>query len=93
MRESAYPVGTGPKTRNPHDRDVARVFARDHFTCVYCGRRTVVLQVMQMVSNRFRSSSRSMTTGRERSPSACTGTSPPALSTSAGVARRKLGRP
>lgn len=53
MRESAYPVGTGPKTRNPHDRDVARVFARDHFTCVYCGRRTVVLQVMQMVSHRF----------------------------------------
>jgi 5-methylcytosine-specific restriction endonuclease McrA len=47
------PVGNGQKTRNPSPTAIARVFVRDGFTCVYCGRQTVPTQVLRLVSAAF----------------------------------------
>jgi 5-methylcytosine-specific restriction endonuclease McrA len=48
-----WPTATHPPTRNPPKRDLARVFARDSYTCVYCGRRTVFPGVLRLLSRLF----------------------------------------
>jgi 5-methylcytosine-specific restriction endonuclease McrA len=50
---SGWPTATHPPTRNPPKRDLARVFARDSYTCVYCGRRTVFPGVLRLLSRLF----------------------------------------
>jgi 5-methylcytosine-specific restriction endonuclease McrA len=50
QRPGRYPPGQGAKTRSPPRSVVAATYLRDSFTCVYCGRRTVVLPVLGLVS-------------------------------------------
>ncbi len=49
----AWVPGRGPKTRNPPIHVKAQVFARDHFTCRYCARWTIPVQVLRLLSLRF----------------------------------------
>ena len=44
---------TGAKTRSPGKLAMARVFLGDRFLCVYCGRKTICLEVMKLISLRF----------------------------------------
>jgi 5-methylcytosine-specific restriction endonuclease McrA len=50
QRPGRYPEGIGVQTRRPPRSVVAVVYRRDHFTCVYCARRTVVLPVLGLIS-------------------------------------------
>jgi 5-methylcytosine-specific restriction endonuclease McrA len=50
QQPARYPAGDGAQTRSPATSVVAAVYLRDRFTCVYCGRRTVVLPVLGLVS-------------------------------------------
>lgn len=45
--------GVGDFTRNPPTAVSARVYVRDHFTCCYCGRKTIPPGIMRLLSLPF----------------------------------------
>jgi 5-methylcytosine-specific restriction endonuclease McrA len=47
------PRGVGLKTRDPGKNVKAAVFVRDSFTCCYCDRLTIPLDILKLVSHRF----------------------------------------
>jgi 5-methylcytosine-specific restriction endonuclease McrA len=47
------PSSTGRPTRSPSLTVVAGIYLRDHFICTYCGRRTIPLPVMRLISTKF----------------------------------------
>ena len=49
----AYQPATGQLTRAPRLAIQARVFGRDQYTCAYCGRRTIFLQILNLLSSTF----------------------------------------
>ena len=48
-----YELAGGPGTEAPSVTTQAMVFARDRYRCLYCGRRTVFLQVVNLLSHAF----------------------------------------
>jgi 5-methylcytosine-specific restriction endonuclease McrA len=50
---SGWPTSTHPPTRNPPAPVLARLFAGDSYTCVYCGRRTIHRGVLRLLTLRF----------------------------------------
>ncbi len=49
----AYVPAAGPLTQAPPLQVQAVAFARDRYVCVYCGRRTVFLQVLNLLARAF----------------------------------------
>jgi len=49
----AYEPANGPLTKAPPLHVQALVFARDRYCCAYCGRHTVFLQVLNLLSRAF----------------------------------------
>lgn len=45
-----YPTGTGARTCKASKAVETAVYRRDHYTCVYCGRRTVHNDVLRQIS-------------------------------------------
>jgi len=53
LPRSGWPLSTHPTTRNPPNRVLARLYASDSYTCVYCGRRTVFRGLLRLLTLRF----------------------------------------
>src|SRR4051794_30559305 len=53
LPRSGRPATTHPTTRNPPNRVLARLYASDSYTCVYCGRRTVFPGILRLLTLRF----------------------------------------
>jgi 5-methylcytosine-specific restriction endonuclease McrA len=53
LPRDAWPRGRGATTRQPPSIVTAAVFARDHFTCCYCGRRTIPNPMLRLISVAF----------------------------------------
>jgi 5-methylcytosine-specific restriction endonuclease McrA len=53
LADASQPRVTGARTRTPGPAIVAPIYVRDHFLCVYCGRRTVLNPIMRLVSKKF----------------------------------------
>lgn len=46
----AFVPSVAPARRDPSVRSVARVYARDHYQCRYCGRRLVLASMLRLLS-------------------------------------------
>lgn len=53
LAREEWPAATGGKTQNPPIAVIAAVYARDCFTCNYCGRSTIPTGVLRLVSRCF----------------------------------------
>jgi 5-methylcytosine-specific restriction endonuclease McrA len=53
LPRQGWPKATHGQTRNPSVAAIARIYVRDRFACVYCGRWTVPTQMLRLVSHAF----------------------------------------
>jgi 5-methylcytosine-specific restriction endonuclease McrA len=53
LARASWPAGIGSRTKSPSKQLLADVMARDAFVCAYCGRKTIILGVLRLLSLRF----------------------------------------